>query len=105
MKHVIKIKFNELETEEEKDCGYDHMEIYDGPTKDFPLIGKFCGTKKPGDILSTTSQVLVVFKGMFFGAFFGVLKMCDMHILQFSGPKMFQKTKTSSSHNRRLYRR
>ena len=71
MKHVIKIKFNELETEEEKDCGYDHMEIYDGPTKDFPLIGKFCGTKKPGDILSTTSQVLVVFKGMFLGHFLG----------------------------------
>ena len=43
---------------------YDQMEVYDGPTKEFPLIGKFCGQKKPADIVSTTSQVLIVFKGV-----------------------------------------
>merc|ERR1711972_1073560 len=48
--------------EEDQDCSYDYVEIYDGAFKDMPLIGRWCGTNKPKTITSTNSQVLIVFK-------------------------------------------
>ena len=31
--------------EEEKDCSYDYVEIYDGSTNEATRLGRFCGEK------------------------------------------------------------
>ena len=37
------------------------MEIYDGPTPLYPLIGRFCGNNNVPDITSTGSDLLILF--------------------------------------------
>uniref|UniRef100_A0A8C6U8I4 Metalloendopeptidase n=1 Tax=Neogobius melanostomus TaxID=47308 RepID=A0A8C6U8I4_9GOBI len=52
--HRIKIAFNELDMEAHLECAYDHIEIYDGRDGKAPTLGRFCGTKKPPPITSTS---------------------------------------------------
>ena len=40
----VELVFQTFEIEEEVDCGYDYMEIYDGYNTDAPRFGRFCGS-------------------------------------------------------------
>ncbi|KAI0235182.1 Exoskeleton protein RP43, partial [Lamellibrachia satsuma] len=42
-------------------CPYDWVKIYDGSDATAPLIGTYCGTTVPGDIVSTGRAVFVSF--------------------------------------------
>ncbi|ELT90247.1 hypothetical protein CAPTEDRAFT_87120, partial [Capitella teleta] len=43
------------------DCLNEYVEVYDGPSTHFPMIGRFCGSDIVPDITSTGSDLLLVF--------------------------------------------
>uniref|UniRef100_A0A8D0E4X3 Neuropilin n=1 Tax=Salvator merianae TaxID=96440 RepID=A0A8D0E4X3_SALMN len=45
----------------EGDCKYDWLDIWDGIPQVGPLIGRYCGTKTPSDIRSTTGILSLTF--------------------------------------------
>lgn len=65
----VKVQFLEFNLEDDIDCEYDYLEIYDGPTFDSPYLGTFCGTNSPGTITSTDSSGALSF---FFRSDYGV---------------------------------
>lgn len=42
-------------------CGYDYIEVYDGPNALSPLIGRYCNTFPPSDITSSGNAVTIYF--------------------------------------------
>uniref|UniRef100_A0A8C1UAM4 Metalloendopeptidase n=1 Tax=Cyprinus carpio TaxID=7962 RepID=A0A8C1UAM4_CYPCA len=59
--HRIKIAFNEIDMEPHLECAYDHIEIYDGRDGKAPSLGRYCGTKKPQPIISTSNKMFIRF--------------------------------------------
>lgn len=57
----VRLVFEDFDLEKHKDCIYDHVTVYDGNTTGSPIIGKYCGTTKPPEQISTREQLLVVF--------------------------------------------
>ncbi|CAH2008151.1 unnamed protein product [Acanthoscelides obtectus] len=58
----VKLTFLTFDIEDEKDCGYDYVEIFSGLDSSAPTYGKYCGMKKPFDIISTHEALLVRFR-------------------------------------------
>ncbi|XP_076255661.1 tolloid-like protein 1 tolkin [Rhynchophorus ferrugineus] len=58
----VRLSFLTFDVEEEKDCGYDYVEIFSGLDSSGPSYGKFCGNKRPFDIISTHEALLVRFR-------------------------------------------
>ena len=54
--------FTEFEMEPHQECAYDHVIMYDGHTTEDPILGRFCGSKLPHQILASNDQMLMVFK-------------------------------------------
>lgn len=51
---TVSITFNSFDVESHSTCGYDYLEIYDGPSTASTLIGKYCNTTgSPGTIVSS----------------------------------------------------
>lgn len=40
----VELIFQTFEIEEEADCGYDYMELFDGPDTKSPRLGRYCGS-------------------------------------------------------------
>lgn len=53
--------FNEFEMEQHQECAYDHLELYDGPDSLAPILGRFCGSKKPDPTVASGSSLFVRF--------------------------------------------
>lgn len=53
--------FNEIDMEPHSECAYDHIEIYDGRDGKASSLGRYCGTKKPPPILSTSNKMFIRF--------------------------------------------
>lgn len=53
--------FNEIDLEPHLECTYDHIEIYDGRDGKAPSLGRFCGTKKPQPITSSSNKLFIHF--------------------------------------------
>jgi M6 family metalloprotease-like protein len=49
----IRAEFAVFNTETDDNCGYDYLEIFDGPSVESPLIGKYCGNDIPTSLVST----------------------------------------------------
>ncbi|XP_055677103.1 tolloid-like protein 1 isoform X1 [Lutzomyia longipalpis] len=60
--HRIRLIFNSFEVEPHQECAYDHIAIYDGDNPDSSTLGKFCGSKTPHPISSTSNELLLLFK-------------------------------------------
>nr|XP_023021404.1 tolloid-like protein 2 [Leptinotarsa decemlineata] len=58
----VKLSFLTFDIEDEKDCGYDYIEIFDGLDSSGPAYPKNCGSKKPADVYSTHGALLVRFR-------------------------------------------
>jgi len=41
-------------------CDYDYVAIYDGPDVNSNLIGRYCGTTIPTELIRTTSNTMTV---------------------------------------------
>ncbi|XP_077973794.1 bone morphogenetic protein 1-like [Styela clava] len=59
--HRVKVVFHEFELETQPECAYDHLELYDGSDSDQTVLGRYCGSKKPGTIVATTSIMFIKF--------------------------------------------
>ncbi|XP_065407657.1 tolloid-like protein 2 isoform X3 [Chrysemys picta bellii] len=59
--HRVKITFNEFEIEQHQECAYDHLEMYDGPNSKSPILGRFCGSKKPDPVVASTNKMFLRF--------------------------------------------
>ncbi|KAK3090758.1 hypothetical protein FSP39_014380 [Pinctada imbricata] len=58
----VKFYFVSFEIEDESDCGYDHVDIFDGENDTDHKVDRYCGSKLPGEIISTSGLLLVRFK-------------------------------------------
>ena len=54
--------FVNFDVEDESDCNYDYLKIYDGNSTDDLLIGTYCGTESPGEIISTSNDGALTFE-------------------------------------------
>ena len=59
---MLEVTFTEFELEDETDCNFDFLEIYDGSDTNAPLIGKWCGTNSPGRIVASNIEGALTFK-------------------------------------------
>uniref|UniRef100_A0A6I8N3E4 Metalloendopeptidase n=1 Tax=Ornithorhynchus anatinus TaxID=9258 RepID=A0A6I8N3E4_ORNAN len=53
--------FSEFEIEQHQECAYDHLEIYDGPNSKSPVLGRFCGTKRPEPVVASLNRMFLRF--------------------------------------------
>ena len=52
--HRIRLDFRgEFHIETSEDCGYDYLQVVDGPFSYSPLVGRYCGRRQPPLIEST----------------------------------------------------
>jgi len=49
----LEVTFTSFDIEDESNCNYDYLEIYDGTSTSATLIGKYCGTDSPGTVTAT----------------------------------------------------
>ncbi|XP_048419727.1 tolloid-like protein 2 isoform X1 [Stegostoma tigrinum] len=59
--HRVKLAFDEFEIEQHQECIYDHLEIYDGADDESPILGRYCGSRKPKPAISTGSKMFIKF--------------------------------------------
>jgi hypothetical protein len=57
----VNVVFNSFNVEEETNCGYDWLKIFDGPDISSPLLGTFCGSSTPGSFISTSGPLTFQF--------------------------------------------
>ncbi|XP_069805661.1 embryonic protein UVS.2-like [Dendropsophus ebraccatus] len=58
----VALNFVDFDVQSSPDCKSDYIRIYDGPTKDYPLISdRTCGTGLIPPIIASTNQLLVEF--------------------------------------------
>ncbi|MFA5419287.1 MAG: M14 family zinc carboxypeptidase, partial [Bacteroidales bacterium] len=53
---VVKLNFLEFDLEFEADCNNDYLTIYNGPDLNAPVLGTWCGTESPGDVISSGTE-------------------------------------------------
>ncbi|XP_047573691.1 tolloid-like protein 1 isoform X4 [Lutra lutra] len=57
----LELSFQIFEVEEEADCGYDYVELFDGLDSTAVGLGRFCGSGPPEEIYSIGDAVLIHF--------------------------------------------
>ncbi|XP_059819218.1 bone morphogenetic protein 1-like [Hypanus sabinus] len=57
----VELIFQTFEIEEEVDCGYDYMELFDGSDDTAPRLGRFCGSGPPEEIYSAGDSIMIRF--------------------------------------------
>ncbi|MCD4731679.1 MAG: PKD domain-containing protein [Bacteroidales bacterium] len=58
----MEIIFTLFNVEDQSNCDYDWLKIYDGPDTNSTLIGKFCGINSPGTITATNADGALTFE-------------------------------------------
>ncbi|KAH0623121.1 hypothetical protein JD844_031101 [Phrynosoma platyrhinos] len=59
--HRVKLTVKELDIEGHQECTYDHLEVYNGKDTKAPVLGRFCGSKKPEPIISSSNRMFLKF--------------------------------------------
>lgn len=59
--HRIKLQFTNFEVESHQECAHDSVIVYDGDSPDSSTLGRFCGSKLPHLISSSSNQMYLVF--------------------------------------------
>lgn len=59
--HRVKLTFVEMDIESQPECAYDHLEVFDGRDAKAPVLGRFCGSKKPEPVLATGNRMFLRF--------------------------------------------
>ncbi|TRY87530.1 hypothetical protein DNTS_007088 [Danionella cerebrum] len=62
---LVSLVFFDFQLENNEGCNFDYVALFDGPTVKHPHLGNYCGNEKPPNILTTSNQLLVVFKSDF----------------------------------------
>lgn len=58
---VIKCVFNAFNVEDDANCAYDYLKIYNGPSASSPLLGTYCGTNSPGAVIADNEDGALTF--------------------------------------------
>lgn len=61
---VLNITFTRFNLEHSIGCVFDMLEIFDGPTREFPRIGRYCGDTLPrnGNIITSFNSIYLSFR-------------------------------------------
>uniref|UniRef100_A0A8C3G5H6 Metalloendopeptidase n=1 Tax=Cyclopterus lumpus TaxID=8103 RepID=A0A8C3G5H6_CYCLU len=57
----VELIFQVFEIEEEADCGYDYVELYDGADIKSPRLGRYCGSGAPEEVYSAGDAIVLKF--------------------------------------------
>lgn len=60
--HRIVLGFSAFELEDDQECAYDYVTVYDGDTADSFTLGHFCGSRIPYRIAASTNDMFMAFK-------------------------------------------
>ncbi|XP_078393739.1 procollagen C-endopeptidase enhancer 2-like, partial [Cetorhinus maximus] len=56
---VVILSFRHMDVETDPICRYDHVSVYNGNAASSERLGRFCGTFRPGAIMSTSNMMLI----------------------------------------------
>ncbi|RTG91438.1 uncharacterized protein DC041_0000977, partial [Schistosoma bovis] len=73
--------FADFELESHQQCTYDQVIAYDGPTNSSAFLGQYCGSRKPGPIISSQNQLLLTFNSD------SSVQLCGGHLTADSVPQ------------------
>ncbi|XP_019711727.1 procollagen C-endopeptidase enhancer 2-like [Hippocampus comes] len=57
--HVVMLSFRLFDMEAEPTCRYDYLDVYNGHTRLVQKLGRFCGTFRPGALISTSNTMML----------------------------------------------
>ncbi|XP_023202581.1 procollagen C-endopeptidase enhancer 2-like [Xiphophorus maculatus] len=57
--HVVMLSFRLFDMEADPTCRYDYLDVYNGHTRLVQKLGRFCGTFRPGALLSTSNTMML----------------------------------------------
>ncbi|XP_029304589.1 procollagen C-endopeptidase enhancer a [Cottoperca gobio] len=91
--NVVMLTFRIFDLEADSQCRYDYLDVYNGHSNLVQKLGRFCGTFRPGALISTTNTMMLEMasdaetQGRGFVAYFsGAKPYVDDH--QFCGGRM-----------------
>ncbi|XP_030061493.1 CUB domain-containing protein 2 [Microcaecilia unicolor] len=62
---IVKLVFTDFQMENNEECSFDYVAIFDGSSMSDKHTSRYCGSSKPPDVVSATSELLFVFKSDF----------------------------------------
>ena len=60
--HSIGVTWDDFYVEDSSECLYDYVALYNGPTINFPEIGRYCGTSSPPDVHTANNFLTILFE-------------------------------------------
>ncbi|XP_069025958.1 procollagen C-endopeptidase enhancer b [Embiotoca jacksoni] len=57
--HVVMLSFRLFDMEADPTCRYDYLDVYNGHTRLVQKLGRFCGTFRPGAVISTSNTIML----------------------------------------------
>uniref|UniRef100_A0A3P8UFI3 Procollagen C-endopeptidase enhancer b n=1 Tax=Cynoglossus semilaevis TaxID=244447 RepID=A0A3P8UFI3_CYNSE len=57
--HVVMLSFRLFDMEADPTCRYDYLDIYNGHTRLVQKLGRFCGTFRPGALITTSNTMML----------------------------------------------
>ncbi|XP_061753832.1 procollagen C-endopeptidase enhancer 2-like isoform X2 [Nerophis ophidion] len=56
---VVMLTFRVFDLEADSQCRYDYLDVYNGRSNTVQKLGRFCGTFRPGGLISTTNTMML----------------------------------------------
>ncbi|KAM7377263.1 hypothetical protein PAMA_013858 [Pampus argenteus] len=57
--HVVMLSFSLFDMEADPTCRYDYLDVYSGHSRLVQKLGRFCGTFRPGALISTSNTMML----------------------------------------------
>ncbi|KAM6983397.1 procollagen C-endopeptidase enhancer a isoform 1-T1 [Tautogolabrus adspersus] len=57
--NVVMLSFRIFDLEADSQCRYDYLDVYNGNSNLVQKLGRFCGTFRPGTLISTTNSMML----------------------------------------------
>uniref|UniRef100_A0A3Q3WE29 Uncharacterized protein n=1 Tax=Mola mola TaxID=94237 RepID=A0A3Q3WE29_MOLML len=57
--NVVTLSFRIFDIEADSQCRYDYLDVYNGQSNLVQKLGRFCGTFRPGSLISTTNTMML----------------------------------------------
>lgn len=56
---MVMLSFRIFDVEADSQCRYDYLDVYNGHSNLVQKLGRFCGTFRPGALISTTNTMML----------------------------------------------
>ncbi len=56
---MVMLSFRIFDLEADSQCRYDYLDVYNGQSNLVQKLGRFCGTFRPGALISTTNTMML----------------------------------------------